>query len=223
MKILVVEDEAELRRSVVSFLSGEGYLVESSANFKEAEEKITTYDYDCVLLDINLPDGIGLDLLSWLRKNKKDCGVLVLSARDSLNDKVIGLDLGADDYLPKPFHLQELNARLRSVLRRRVFKGSHVLEYAGISMDMDSRSVTVNGKDLGISGKEYDILLFLLTNKNRVLSKESIAENVWGDYVDQMDTFDYLYTHIKNLRKKLSAHEVDFIKSVYGIGYKFEA
>lgn len=223
MKILVVEDEAELRKSLVSYLSNQGYLVESAATLKEAEEKVLVYDYDGLLLDINLPDGLGLSLLKDLKKNKKDCGVIVLSARDSIDDKINGLELGADDYLPKPFHLQELNARLRAVLRRRLFNGNQLLEVAGIQVDIDSRKVTSKGKSLEISGKEFDILLFLMVNKNRVLTKESIAEHVWGDYVDQMDSFDYLYTHIKNLRKKLISVDEDHIKSVYGIGYKFDA
>ncbi len=222
MKVLVVEDEAEIRRTVVQYLSGSGYLVESVVNLREAEDKLAVFEYDCVLLDLMLPDGSGLDILKKIKANYPQTGVIILSAKDSINDKISGLDLGADDYLPKPFHLEELMARLKSIIRRRSFAGSNIVEFKELKIDVEARQVFVNNVDAQISGKEYDILLFFVTNKNKVISKNSIAEHVWGDYTERLDSIDFLYTHIKNLRKKLTAMGCgDYIKSIYSVGYKF--
>lgn len=222
MKILVVEDEAEIRRTIVQYLSGSGYLVESVVNLKEAEDKIAVFEYDCVLLDLMLPDGSGLTILKKIKANYPQTGVIILSAKDSINDKVSGLDLGADDYLPKPFHLEELMARLKSIIRRRNFAGSNILEFKELKIDVEARQVFVNDSDAQISGKEFDILLFFVSNKNKVISKNSIAEHVWGDYTERLDSIDFLYTHIKNLRKKLTLMGCgDYIKSIYSVGYKF--
>lgn len=222
MKILIIEDESEIRRSIVQYLSGSGYLVESVVNLKEADDKLAVFEYDCVLLDLMLPDGSGLDILKKIKANHPTTGVLILSAKDSLNDKIKGLDLGADDYLPKPFHLEELMARLKSIIRRRNFSGGDVVEFKELKINVEARQVFVNNVDAQITGKEFDILLFFITNKNKVISKNSIAEHVWGDYIERLDSVDFLYTHIKNLRKKITSMGCgDYIKSVYSVGYKF--
>jgi DNA-binding response OmpR family regulator len=222
MKLLIVEDEKEIRKSIVQYLSGSGYLVESVGSLKEADDKLAVFEYDCVLLDLMLPDGSGLDILKKIKANYPNTGVLILSAKDSLNDKIKGLDLGADDYLPKPFHMEELMARLKSIIRRRSFAGGNTVEFKELKIDVEARQVFVNDQDAQITGKEFDILLFFVTNKNKVISKNSIAEHVWGDYIERLDSVDFLYTHIKNLRKKLTAIGCgDYIKSVYSVGYKF--
>lgn len=222
MKILLIEDEPELRRAIKQYLYGEGYLVESAADFRKAEDKTGVYDYDCVLVDITLPDGNGLDIIRQLKKNKSKAGIIIISAKNSLDDKLEGLDIGADDYLPKPFHLAELNARIKSVLRRRNFYGEKKISFHEISIDPDAQSVSVNGNTIVLTKKEYDLLLFFISNKNRLVTKNSIAEHLWGDDMDMSDSYDFIYSHIKNLRKKLiDAGSADYIKTVYGSGYKF--
>lgn len=222
MKILLIEDEPELRRAIKQFLYQEGYLVESAADFRKAEDKTGIYDYDCVLVDITLPDGSGLDIIRQLKEKKSKAGIIIISAKNSLDDKLEGLDIGADDYLPKPFHLAELNARIKSVLRRRNFNGEKKIVFREISIDPDAQSVSVKGKNMLLTKKEYDLIVFFISNKNRVVTKTSIAEHLWGDDMDMSDSFDFIYSHIKNLRKKmLDAGGSDYIKTVYGSGYKF--
>lgn len=223
MKILVIEDEKELRKSIVTYLSQEGYLCESASGFKEGMEKLAGYEYDCLIIDINLPGGSGLDLIREFKKNSSsEAGIIIISARNALEDKITGLEIGADDYLTKPFHLPELNARIKSIIRRRSFRGSNEIVFNEIRVLPDSREVFVNDEGVTLTAKEYDLLLFFIANKGRVLSKDSIAEHLWGDYMDQADSFDFIYTHIKNLRKKLIQQgSKDYITSVYGIGYKF--
>jgi DNA-binding response OmpR family regulator len=222
MKILLVEDEKELAASILSYLRMEGYVCEAVHQFDTAVEKIHLYAYDCALIDINLPDGSGLDIIRKLKETSATCGIIIISARNSLEDRITGLELGADDYLIKPFNLPELNARIRSVIRRISFSGSNIVEFNEIRIDTGSYEIWVNGNPLILTKKELDILLFFLTNKNRVLTKESIGEHVWGDYADTLNSFDFIYTHIKNLRKKLIKHGAqDYIQNVYGIGYKF--
>ncbi len=223
MKILLIEDEADLQKTVVKFLHSEGYLCETASNYGDAEEKVSLYQYDCILVDITLPGGNGLDLIQKTKKLYPKTGIIVVSARGAMEDKVAGLDLGADDYLAKPFHLQELNARIRAIIRRHSFEGNQALIFEEIKVLPDSRQLYINDKEVIMTGKEYDILLFFIINKGKVLSKEAIAEHVWGDYVDQANSLDFLYTHIKNLRKKmLDNHAGDYIKSIYGIGYKWQ-
>lgn len=222
MKVLVIEDEKELRKSMVSYLSQEGYLVESAGNFTEASDKIGSYDYDCIIVDIMLPDGSGLELINLIKHKKIESGIIIVSANNSVEDRVKGLEIGSDDYLTKPFHLSELNARIKSLIRRRNFQGSREIQYNEIRVNPESRQVYVNEEPITLTGKEYDLLLFFITNKSRVLPKDSIAEHLWGDYMDQANSFDFLYTHIKNMRKKLvQAGSKDYISTVYGIGYKF--
>src|ERR1700761_9698224 len=186
-------------------------------------EKISMYQYDCILLDISLPDGDGFELLEYLKLHQKNECVLIISARNSLDDKIKGLNIGADDYITKPFHLAELKARLLAVYRRKTFSSTNVLNYKDIQVDLLGRTVTVNDKAIIFTKKEYDMLIYFIANKGKVISKNAIAEHLWGDEIDMLDSFDFIYTHIKNLRKKLlDATGVDFIASIYGVGYKFD-
>ena len=224
MKILVIEDEPAMLQNIVASLTQEQYLVETADTFEAAREKIHLYAYDCILLDITLPGGNGLALLEALKKQPKGESVIIISARDSLGDKIIGLDAGADDYLPKPFHLAEMQARIKSVLRRRKFDGQHVVRLANLQIDPDKHQVWVDGQELVLNRKEFDILLFLVTNQGRLISKSALAEHVWGDYIDEADNFEFIYSQIKNLRKKLKDRQAAIeIQAIYGIGYKLLA
>ncbi|MFD2787195.1 response regulator transcription factor [Hymenobacter rubripertinctus] len=221
MKLLIVEDEPTLRSSLVEYLVQDGYVVEAAANYAQAHEKIKLYQYDCVLLDLTLPDGNGLDVVRTLKADRSPAGVLIISARGALDDRVLGLELGADDYLAKPFHLSELSARLKAIIRRRQFQGQRHLLFQELTVFPDQAQVLVHGEPVALTRKEYDLLLYLLTHPGRVLTKESIAEHVWGDAADAADSFDFLYTHLKNLRRKLQDKGCgDYIRSVYGVGYK---
>lgn len=224
MKILVVEDEAALRQTLVETLRESGYTVEIAATYAQAHEKIKLYQYDCVVVDLTLPDGNGLELVRSLKADNSTAGVLIISARAALDDRLTGLELGADDYLVKPFHLSELNARLKSIIRRRQFQGQQQIVFRDlVAWPGDSR-VSVHGAPLTLTKKEYDLLLYLLANPNRVLTKEAIAEHLWGDEADSSDSFDYVYTHLKNLRKKLQEHGAgDYIQTIYGLGYRLRA
>jgi len=224
MKILVIEDETDLLESMVSFLREEGFICEKAANFQSAEDKLAGFVYDVVILDITLPDGNGLNLLKSIKELYPETGTLIVSARNSLDDKINGLDLGADDYITKPFHLTELHSRIRAVLRRRKFQGSKAVEFQEIKLIPEERTVYVHDQILSLTPKEYQLLLFFMTNKERVLTRQSIAEHLWGDYMDNADHFDFVYTHLNNLRKKIKASGGnDYISTVYGIGYKFSA
>ncbi|WP_346857810.1 response regulator transcription factor [uncultured Draconibacterium sp.] len=221
MKILVIEDEPEMRELIKQFLNDENYLVEEATDFYSGVDKIVAYDYDCILLDIMLPGGNGLDLLQELKNMNKADSVIIISAKDSLDDKIKGLNLGADDYLTKPFHIAELNARIKSVIRRKKSDGRRLLEIENVSINIDERLVTINNKPVNLNRKEFDILVFFAMNKLRVVSKSAIAENIWGDYIDQSNDFDFIYSQIKNLRKKLRSHEAEIdINAVYGMGYR---
>lgn len=223
MNLLIIEDEIDLLESIKEFLLSESFIVESVTSFCMAEEKIGMYDYDCIVVDINLPGGSGLDIIRQLKSKNKDTGVIIISAKDSLDDKLTGLDIGADDYLTKPFHLSELNARIKSIIRRRGLKGSNIKKFNELTIQFDSRKLFINNKEVTLTRKEYDLLLYFIMNEDRVLSKEDIAEHLWGDNMSiTADSFDFIYNHIKNLRKKmLDNGSADYIKSVYGIGYKF--
>ena len=224
MKILIIEDERDMMQNMQATLEKENFLVESASNYKQAMSKIGVYDYDCILLDITLPDGNGLEILKTLKKKGFSDSVIIVSAKDSLDDKVKGLDLGADDYLPKPFHMAELNARVKAVLRRRKFDGANLLKLNNVIIDIDNHQVHVNGELLELNRKEFDVLFYLCTNLDRLVSKSALAEHVWGDYIDQASNFDFIYSQIKNLRKKLTESNAELeIKAVYGIGYKLHA
>jgi DNA-binding response OmpR family regulator len=210
--------------NMVNSLEKEKYLVETAATFEAAMEKISLYLYDCILLDVTLPRGNGLDILKELKKQQKAEGVIIVSARNSLDDKVAGLELGADDYLAKPFHMAELHARVKSVLRRRKFDGNHYLSIGNVRIDPDQHLVWVAGQELTLNRKEFDILLYLATNKGRLVSRTALAEHVWGDHIDEADSFEFIYSQIKNLRKKLKEHQAAIeIQAIYGIGYKLVA
>lgn len=221
MKILIIEDEPSLRELIQRSLEKERYVVEAAADFQSGLRKIEDYDYDCVLLDIMLPDGNGLNLLEQLKKMRKRENVIIISAKDSLDDKVLGLELGADDYLPKPFHLAELNARIKSVIRRQRRDREMDIRLANIRIVPDTFQVFVDDKEIELNRKEYDILLYFANRPGRLVNKNTLAESVWGDHIDQVDNFDFIYAQIKNLRKKLKdAGALAELKAVYGFGYK---
>ena len=221
MKILLVEDDANLREVTRRSLEKERYVVEIAADYCTALQKIEDYDYDCILLDIMLPDGNGLSLLEKLKEMHKRENVIILSARDSIEDKVLGLELGADDYLPKPFHLVELNARIKSVIRRHRQGGENSIKYGNIEVFPDKFRVLIGGKEVELNRKEYDILIYFMNRPGRLVNKNTLAESVWGDHIDQVDNFDFIYAQIKNLRKRLKeAEATPELKAVYGFGYK---
>lgn len=222
MKVLIIEDERKLSDSIVDYLKGEKYLCEQAFDFNDAMMKVRVYDYDCVLLDLMLPGGNGLDILRDIKRRNNPAGVIIVSAKDSLDDKLKGLQIGADDYLAKPFHLAELSMRIYAVIRRKEFGANNRLECGDISIDLLEKSVTASGHSITLTKSEYDLLLFFIGNKNRVLSKGAIAEHLSGDFADMMDNFDFIYTHIKNLKAKLTEAGIkDCIKNVYGMGYKW--
>ncbi len=222
MKVLIIEDEKELMNSISTYLKMEGYICEEASNYEEGSEKINLYEYDCILADIGLPDGNGLQLVELLKSKLLNTGVVIISARNSLEDKITGLNIGADDYLTKPFNLSELNARIRSILRRRKFEGKKVIEFHEIKANPDTLQLFVNHKSIVLTKKEFDLLIYFIANKNKVLPKESIVEHLWGDYIDSADSFDFIYAHVSNLRKKLIENgATDYLHTIYGVGYKF--
>lgn len=222
MKVLLIEDEIQLSQDISEFLGRENLLCEVVSNFDDASEKINLYQYDCVIVDIGLPDGNGLDLIKILKSNGSETGIIIISAKNSLDDKVTGLEIGADDYLTKPFHLPELNARIKSIIRRRNFAGANEINFNEIRILPSQMEAIVNGTSLGLTRKEYDLLVYFISNKERVLTREAIAEHLWGDQMDLADSFDFIYTHIKNLRKKImDKGGEDYIRTIYGMGYKF--
>ena len=221
MKILIVEDEPYLRETIRISLVKEHFVVETAADYFSALDKVNDYDYDCILLDIMLPGGSGLDLLRELKRLRRSDSVLIISAKDSLDDKVEGLELGADDYLTKPFHLAELNARVKSVIRRRQAKGDVSITMGNLLLYPDKRQVEVGGVPLQLNRKEFDLLYYFIVNPDRVINKMSLAESVWGDNIDQVDSLDFIYSQVKNLRRKLKQAEATVeLKAVYGFGYK---
>jgi len=222
MKLLLVEDNIHLADDMHNFLVSDGFVVEHAATLHEGIKRINIYHYDIVIVDIGLPDGNGLDLIKKMKSNNIDAGILIVTAKNAIEDKVHGLDLGADDYITKPFHKSELNARIRSILRRKKFNSSNILTINEIKVDTLAAQVYVKDNQILLTKKEYDLLLYYMYNKNKMLTKESIAEHLWGDHIDQADSFDFIYNHIKNLRKKIvNAGGKDYIKSMYGMGYKF--
>jgi DNA-binding response OmpR family regulator len=222
MKVLVIEDEPSLNRAMVNYLHQQQYLCESVNNYHDALEKTDYYQYDCIVLDIMLPDGSGLELLRHLKEDQKKDGVIIISARNELDDKLTGLQLGADDYLTKPFHLSELSARIAAIIRRKSLQGNTIIQFEEIQVDVQAKTVSIDNKEITLTRKEYELLLYFLVNKNRILSKNAIASHLWGDDADISENHDFIYTHVKNLRKKLLQYGAgDYIHSVYGMGYKF--
>ena len=223
MKVLIVEDNADLARNIQDFLIREGYVCEWTSTCNQALEKLNAFRYDCVVLDIMLPDGDGLSVLEFIKEHKIKSNVLIVSAKNSLDDRIQGLDLGADDYLTKPFHLPELNARLRAIYRRNALDGDNTVSFNEIELNTTSMEARVNNTLLELTKKEFDLLLYFIINKNRILTRQSLAEHLWGDYTDNLANFDFVYQHVKNLRKKINAaNGRDYIGTVYGIGYKFD-
>lgn len=224
MKILIIEDERELAENIATYLRSESYSCEFASNYKEAYSKTGIYDYDCILLDLMLPDGDGIKILEALRRENKQDGVIIISAKDAIEDKITGLKLGADDYLPKPFHLSELSARIYSIIRRKQFRGSNSVFEHELDIDLLAKSVSVHNQVLQLTKREYELLLFFLSNKNRTISKAAMAEHLSGEMADMMDNYDFVYSHIKNLKRKLAeAGCDDYITTVYGMGYKWES
>jgi DNA-binding response OmpR family regulator len=222
MKILIIEDEKDLLEAMSGYLTLEGLLCETASTFFKAEDSLSAYNYDIIILDLTLPDGNGLDLISLIKERNSKAGLLIVSARSSLDDKVKGLDLGADDYITKPFHLAELNSRIRSLARRRFFEGKNELTFNEITINTDSLEVAINRELIDLTRKEYDILLYFMVNRNRVITRESIAEHIWGDNSTFADNFDFIYSHIKNIRKKIELKKGrNYLHNIYGIGYKF--
>ena len=222
MKLLIIEDDTSLREIMQRALQGEGYIVESAATYFDACDKIAGYSYDCIMLDIMLPDGNGLKLLEQIKKIGNESRVIIISARDSLDDKITGLDLGADDYLAKPFYMAELSARIKSVMRRGSGAVNNTMTAGNITLDLGSRRINIDGKDVPLLKKEFDILLYFMQRPGHIVDKAVLAEAVWGDHIDMVDNFQFVYAQIKNLRKKLSEAGTSInIKAVYGFGYKF--
>ena len=222
MKILIIEDEKELVAAIKKFLETEGFLVETAYTFYEAEDSLSSYIYDIIILDLTLPGGSGLDLIKLIKDMNRKAGLLIVSAKNSLDDKITGLDMGADDYITKPFHLAELNSRIKSLARRRHFDGSSELIFNEIRIDTESNEVFVNGIRLELTKTEYEILLYFIVNRNKVITRESIAEHVWGNSISYSDNFDFIYSHVKNIRKKVEQNNgINYLHNIYGIGYKF--
>ncbi|OFY86846.1 MAG: DNA-binding response regulator [Bacteroidetes bacterium RIFCSPLOWO2_12_FULL_35_15] len=223
MKLLIIEDELSLLKSITDFFQKELFICETATTYNEGLEKINLYDYDCIILDINLPGGSGLKLLENLRNKKKQEGVVIISAKNSVDDKIAGLELGADDYLTKPFHLSELNARVKALLRRKYSEGTNQIKCDDLLIDLSSKSVSFKNIPLHLTKNEYQLLIFMAANKQRVISKQAIAEHLLGDQADNVDSYHSVYAHIKNIKKKLKDVDCpDCIKAVYGLGYKFE-
>ncbi|RRB06679.1 response regulator transcription factor [Larkinella rosea] len=223
MKILIIEDERDLAVSITDYLSGEQYLCETAATYHQALDKISSYQYDCILLDLMLPGGDGIEILAELKRQNKQDGVIIISAKNSFEDKIKGLQIGADDYLTKPFHLPELAARIYSVIRRRHFGNANPILQQGLEIDVLAKTVSVNNQAVLLTRKEFDLLLYFMGNKNRVISKSALAEHLSGDLADLFDNHDFVYAHIKNLKKKLTeAGYGNFLKTIYGTGYKWE-
>ena len=224
MKLLIIEDEQGLRQNIITYFNEDGNVCESCSDLSSAMDKLAMYDYDCILLDIGLPDGDGFAVLDYLKAKNKSESVIIISARNSLDDKIRGLNIGADDYLTKPFHLAELQARVVAVFRRKTGNSKGLVVFNEISIDLHGRAVTVNDTSIVLTRKEYDMLLYFIANKGKVISKTALAEHLWGDEIDMHNNFDFIYTHIKNLRRKLlEANGRDYLVSIYGIGYKFNA
>jgi DNA-binding response OmpR family regulator len=222
MKILIIEDEKELVKTIKNYLEQEGFLCETASSYFEAEDSLSVFKYDIIILDLTLPGGDGLDLIKLIKKSNKQAGLLIVSAKNSLDDKIKGLDMGADDYMTKPFHLAELNSRIKSLARRRHFEGSNELVFNEIKINTDSNEVFVSGTITDLTKKEFEILLYLIINRDRVITRESIAEHVWGDSISSADNYDFIYSHIKNIRKKIELNNGrDYLHNIYGIGYKF--
>jgi len=224
VKILIIEDEAALAKSISDYLSEENYICEFAETFAMALEKVENYSYDCILLDLMSPDGSGMDILEMLKKQGKEEGLIIISAKDALDDKIKALQIGADDYLTKPFHLQELAARIFSIIRRKQFGNNNIIQQNELYIDLLAKTILINENPITLTKKEFDLLIYFIGNKNKVISKSTLAEHLSGDFADMLDNHDFIYAHIKNLKKKLSEGGCgNYLKTVYGTGYRWEA
>lgn len=222
MKVLIIEDEPALQQSIQTYLEQQGFICEAVHDFRKGIEKVRQFQYDCVVVDIGLPYGSGLDIVKELKNMESRSGIIIISAKHALEDKLKGLELGSDDYLTKPFHLSELNARIHAIIRRRNFGGNKAIMFNEIKLEPEAQRVTVNGKAIELTEKEYKLLEYFIANQRRVLTKAAIAAHIWGDEYEQVSNYDFIYTHMKNLRKKLiDAGSEDYVKTVYGTGYRF--
>jgi DNA-binding response OmpR family regulator len=222
MQILIVEDETSLMESMVSYLEMEGFKCEQASSYHAGLCTLDKHEYLCMLIDLNLPDGDGMELVKLARKNEATPGIIIISARNAIEQRVEGLKAGADDYLVKPFHLSELVARVHSVVRRTRLKGGEVLSFDRIRVEPEERICYVDKQQVDLTQKEMDLLLYFMSNRNRVVTKEGIADYLWGDYGGGYGSYDFVYTHLKNLRRKLmDAGCPDYVQNIYGIGYKF--
>jgi DNA-binding response OmpR family regulator len=222
MKILIIEEEIDLIETMKNYLSSEGFLCETVLTYFDAEDALSVYKYDIIILDLTLPGGDGMDLIKIIKERNKEAGLLIVSARNSIDDKITGLDNGADDYITKPFHLAELNSRIKSLIRRRQYKGSNEIKFNELKMNTETGMFSVNGEPVELTRKEYDILLYFMVNRNKMITREAIAEHVWGDNISYADNFDFIYSHIKNLRKKIETKNGrNYLHNIYGVGYKF--
>lgn len=204
-----------------SFLEKEQYMIETAIDYASGLAKLANYHYDCILLDVMLPGGTGMQLLSALRRLGKDDSVIIISAKDAVEDKVQGLELGADDYLAKPFHLAELLARIKTVIRRKNQQIAQAICFKNVRLFPEDRKLLVGEQEVALNRKEYDLLYYFLIRPEKLIPKTTLAEAVWGDDADQADSLDFIYSQIKNLRKKLKENSaaIDF-QAVYGVGYK---
>lgn len=224
MKLLIIEDEQSLSNSIFEYFSKDGYLCEIASSYKLAFDKISQFRYDCILLDLMLPDGNGLALLEEIKNLDHDCGIIIISAKNAIEDKIKGLQIGADDYLSKPFHLAELSARVYSIIRRKNFSNTNMIKEGELIIDLMSKKVQLKEHTILLTKKEFNLLLFLISNKNWVVSKTAVAEHLSGDTADMFNNHDYVYAHIKNLKKKFVELEYELpIKTIYGMGYKWES
>ncbi len=222
MKILIIEDERALQESIIKYLQHQGFICEAVSDFLKGKEKVTRFVYDCIVIDIGLPYGSGLDIVKEMQYMESKAGIIIISAKNALEDKLKGLDLGADDYLAKPFYLSELTSRINAIIRRRNFGGNNVITFNEINLEAEAQRVTVDDKTVVLTDKEYQLLEYFIANRRRLLTKAAIAEHIWGDEYQQVSNFDFIYTHIKNLRKKLiDAGSGDYIKTIYRAGYRF--
>lgn len=220
--LLLVEDEISLLQVMQQYLENEKYQVTAADTFKGARKEIAKNHFDVALIDINLPDGNGNSLINDLKTQDDKTGIIIVSSDNLTDDKIRSLDLGADDYLTKPFDLQELNARIRSVIRRKQPEVGHKIEADGITLFPNNYKAVANDKEIGLTKKEFELLLYLISNKNRLVTKEMLVLHLWNINIDSYDNVDFIYTHVKNLRKKLiAAGAKDHIKNMHGIGYSY--
>ncbi|CAL1517785.1 response regulator transcription factor [Chitinophaga sp. MM2321] len=223
MKVLIIEDEIQLAKSIISYLSGEDYICEHAESYQQALDKIHIYEYDCIMVDLMLPGGDGINLLDEIKQQNKHAGIIIISAKDAIEDKIKGLQTGADDYISKPFHLSELAARIYSVIRRRKFNNSNIIQHHELAIDLLAKTVHINDNLVVLTKKEFDLLIYFLGNQNRVISKNALAEHLSGDIADMLDNHNFVYAHIKNLKRKLSESGcANYLKTIYGTGYKWE-